>query len=902
MKKIKNNLFPVIEKEEEFKKIYNNTLDKVNKMNNLYSDKHITINCDELIPMIERMNNFMLNLSVNTSLEEYLSFKLLIQNIERFLGECNHDDSIIPPPLPELEPSIIKAVLKNINKKLVGELEPGENDKLITSVEYELYKNNDRVEKITLISPLDKVFFTSNTPGEYHFVSKYFWKDTFKEILSNRVTIEEETILPPLDDEFPTMLPYSNLWAHTVKNGENYEITLNNTWGEISPKVGVYQDGQLLETITTNYTSLNKGSAKNKVSITNYSMLKDIKFVYKVTYTRDEQTNDKVVVYYKSTTGKIEIAVEDGGVKYCEHPEWNSEIEYGTATGKIVYYSGFHFKHSGWASKGDTPKLNGDWSPWTKLTAGEELQIDCPGQHVMDAIGKIPNAHLEPMNIAEVEGIGSPMEKKHITYSAEWGKWGGRKYTPKVSPWNKISHMQYAFIDVTPDYSGEFITDKDDISHLGKAAQDVATGAGALNVSPNIFDPGAAFSKYGGTNAYMTEFMEMGKKYPYVKPIASLGGWSRSGFFRDAASDEKRDYFVKRCVDFIREFNFVGIDIDWEFPCSRRDGDLVDNKNDLGTPRAKDDEDVLFNKLMQSLRIALDNAGKEDGKYYFLSCAIVSGKNHIEKSGIALWHKTCDFISYMTYDIHGAFDSITNHQSYLFQNQNEPSIETNPQGNAMSIKTLIDYVTKTYGVSAKKITVGTPFYSRGWSGVFKPVNGWPTSMPGLYVKTNINAASNGAKGCSAPGTMDGGRGAGVLPLVHLNKLMNGENVSVRTIDLNGPANPHAGTILRGADFKYYYDEQAQTPYLYNEKDGIFYTFEDEQSLDKKCQWVLENNLAGIISWDIGMDDYGVDMHGAEATSAYPNLYQADHLLTSVIFNRFKTDSLRLNYLNRVSRG
>ena len=177
-------------------------------MNNLYSDKHITINCDELIPMIERMNNFMLNLSVNTSLEEYLSFKLLIQNIERFLGECNHDDSIIPPPLPELEPSIIKAVLKNINKKLVGELEPGENDKLITSVEYELYKNNDRVEKITLISPLDKVFFTSNTPGEYHFVSKYFWKDTFKEILSNSVTIEEETILPPLDDEFPTMLPY----------------------------------------------------------------------------------------------------------------------------------------------------------------------------------------------------------------------------------------------------------------------------------------------------------------------------------------------------------------------------------------------------------------------------------------------------------------------------------------------------------------------------------------------------------------------------------------------------------------------------------------------------------------------------------------------------------------------
>lgn len=900
MKRTNNNLFPVVDKEQEFQKIYNNTIEKVNFINSKYADIHNGVNCEELDPMIEKMNNFVLNLSRVTKLEEYLTFKLLIQNILKLLGECNHDEVL--PPVPELEPTVINAILKNINKNLVGELTLGENAHLITSVEYELYKNNIRVEKVTTNSGAQIANFVSNTPGTYQFIAKYYWADKFKQITSNTVIIEEDVVIPPpVDGDFPKTLPYSNLWAHTVNTNGNYEITLNNTWGVIDSNLAVYLDGELTEVIPTNFTAGNKGSAKNIVSASKYPSNKDLKFVYKVTYTRDEKTNDRVVVYYKSTTGLVEIATPDGGVKYCKYPEWNSGIEYGAATNKIVFYQGFHFRHTGWASKGDSPKLNGDWSPWTKLSAGEESAIDCPGNHLMDSAGTKPNAHLEPMNISEVEGLGSPMEKMHITYTPEWGKWGGRKYTPKITPWNKISHMQYAFVDVIPDYTGKFFIDKDDISHLAQSARDAVNGAGNLNMSPNIFDPGAAFSAYGGTSAFMTEYNDMCKKYPYVKPIASLGGWSRSAFFRDAAQSNKIDHFVKRCIDFIREFNFAGIDIDWEFPCSRRDADLVDNKNDLGTPRAADDEETLFTNLMKALRAALDKAGQEDGKYYFLSCAIVSGKTHILKSGIGVWHPACDFISYMTYDVHGAFDTISNHQSYLFQNPSEPQSETNPKDNAMSIKDLIDYVTTTYGVPVTKLTVGAPFYSRGWSGIFMPSSGWPTNMPGLYVKTNINPAASETKGCSAPGTMDGGRGAGVLPLHHLNKLMKGENVSVRTLDMNGPANPHAGTVLKGSDFQYYYDEAAQAPYLYNQNAGIFYTFEDERSVETKCQWIVDNNLAGIISWDIAMDDYGIDMHSSEATSAYPTLYQVEHLLTSVIFDKFKANSLRLNYLNKITR-
>ncbi|MGL5545019.1 MAG: hypothetical protein ACRDB6_07925, partial [Cetobacterium sp.] len=245
MKRTNNDLFPIVDREQEFQKIYNNTIEKVNYINAKYSETHNGVECEELDSLIEQMNNFVLNLSRVTKLEEYLAFKLLIQKILRLLGECDHD-GVIPPVEPELEPVVIKAILQNLNKKLVGELLTAENDYLITSVEYELYKNNTRVEKVTTNSASVTASFTSTEPGSYHFLAKYYWADKFKQIMSNTVVIEEEVVVPPpIDGEFPATLPYSNLWAHTVNSNGNYEITLNNTWGIIDSRLAVYLDGQL---------------------------------------------------------------------------------------------------------------------------------------------------------------------------------------------------------------------------------------------------------------------------------------------------------------------------------------------------------------------------------------------------------------------------------------------------------------------------------------------------------------------------------------------------------------------------------------------------------------------------------------------------------------------------------
>ena len=47
----------------------------------------------------------------------------------------------------------------------------------------------------------------------------------------------------------------------------------------------------------------------------------------------------------------------------------------------------------------------------------------------------------------------------------------------------------------------------------------------------------------------------------------SIGGWSLSDPFPVMAADaESRATFASQCVDLIKNYNFDGIDLDWEYP------------------------------------------------------------------------------------------------------------------------------------------------------------------------------------------------------------------------------------------------------------------------------------------------------------------------------------------------
>ncbi|MGL5798305.1 MAG: hypothetical protein ACRCYT_08865, partial [Cetobacterium sp.] len=187
-----SNLFPIITKEQEFQKIYNNSIQKANALNSRYNSIHNGTACNELDSLIKEMNDFVSTLQDSTKLEDYLTFKLLVQKIEDLLGDCNHDT--VPPT--EAEPDVLNAILTKTNKKLYGELLISKNGHLISSVEYELYRNNARVEKVTTTSGTAIANFNSTEPGSYYFVAKYYWAGKMKQMTSNTVVIEEEVVVP----------------------------------------------------------------------------------------------------------------------------------------------------------------------------------------------------------------------------------------------------------------------------------------------------------------------------------------------------------------------------------------------------------------------------------------------------------------------------------------------------------------------------------------------------------------------------------------------------------------------------------------------------------------------------------------------------------------------------------
>ena len=56
-----------------------------------------------------------------------------------------------------------------------------------------------------------------------------------------------------------------------------------------------------------------------------------------------------------------------------------------------------------------------------------------------------------------------------------------------------------------------------------------------------------------------------------------------------------------------------------------------------------------------------------------------------------------------------------------------------------------------------------------------------------------------------------------------------------------------------SNFTFYWDTLANAPYAYDSINRIFATFDDHKSIKLKSQYVLENNLGGIMFWQLMND-------------------------------------------------
>lgn len=360
-------------------------------------------------------------------------------------------------------------------------------------------------------------------------------------------------------------------------------------------------------------------------------------------------------------------------------------------------------------------------------------------------------------------------------YFVEWGVWG-RDYHVTNIPAAIITHVNYAFADPV-------------------------RGPGPEEASLRLYDAYAAVSNtYPGDAAEdppfrgtFNQLVKLKAQRPHVRTLISVGGWTLSTDFSDiAASPSARTSFVESCVGFVTNYQFDGIDVDWEYPVEG------------GAPgtghRPEDADNYLL--LVREIRDRLDQQESIDGKRYLLTIATPATHNSLtNRFRISDMAQYLDWINVMAYDMTGPWDSVTGHNAPLKGNAGAQDPDLN-----------VDTVVATYvgcGVPAGKLVLGLSYYGRSFTNVPGPANG-------LF-------QSHGGAG---PGTWE----AGLLDF--------------RDIDQN-----YVATGGYGA----HRDDISEVPYLYDPTSRVFVSYDDASSISLKARYARGQGLRGTMCWSIDGD-------------------------------------------------
>lgn len=383
---------------------------------------------------------------------------------------------------------------------------------------------------------------------------------------------------------------------------------------------------------------------------------------------------------------------------------------------------------------------------------------------------------VTPINAAPVTGSNPlPIEgPKIVGYFVEWGIYG-RDYNVTDIPADKLNVINYAFADISP--AGEVVI------YDRWAAVEKAFPGDSWDVMPR-----------GNYN----QLRQLKDKHPHLVTMISVGGWTLSGRFSDAAlTAESRERFARSAVNFIVEHGFDGVDIDWEYPVG---GGLESNT-------VRPDDKRNYTLLLRELRRQLEARGVLDGRKYYLSIASPAGDDKIrnmEPAGIA---EVCDWINIMTYDFAGGWEKTTGHQAALFSPEGrgaaEPSTLWTVDG---AVRQFLDA-----GVDPKKLVVGVPFYGRGWTGV-------PSANSGI--------------GQMSTGLPAGSYEAGIYDYKDLVAMVQ--------------AQPDVYGVFE--------DTKAEATFLSAPSaNGLWVSFDDTAIVQRKVDYIKEFGLGGAMFWELSGD-------------------------------------------------
>lgn len=208
-----------------------------------------------------------------------------------------------------------------------------------------------------------------------------------------------------------------------------------------------------------------------------------------------------------------------------------------------------------------------------------------------------------------------------------------------------------------------------------------------------------------------------------------------------------------------------------------------------------------FTLFIQQIKDSIDALGQRNGKNYLFSACFGASKSHASNIQWNQVSTILDMINVMSYDFFGAWDCQANHNSPLRScGSGDPTF---------NLDSIFQYLTITEQVPASKINLGIAFYGRSQTGATT-----------LYQSTS----------CA-------------------------EDVVTFPDDLGTPL--YYNIQKNMSLFDYYWDSQAEVPYLIGKSsgsaNGTFLSYDDKKSIGLKASYILNHNARGAIIWEITGD-------------------------------------------------